>query len=753
VVETLTVSGHGYIVKATVPAPASGGGVVLGLPAVRERLGWLCTLVNELTSSMVAAHGNPADVRLLAAGQGPDGRPLPRKAYKAMERLGWAGRPAAGLYVPSRVRRMASEQAGRLLRSYSFELELTAAMLECWPERIEVSQLPAKADSVSLRNTRRHLRHHLKGLGIPAGRPLQPPLPLGDVWSPGGVPAVADLSVVDGEYASISMDGSRLHLELRLPTVARPCSRAQWSPVRLELSGFAHLIPDTDNNDGGEGEGARVGWPCFRLDRDRTVKVEIPVTLQAASRVPLSQICRVYGFDWGVNRLLTGLLVVGTSPAGRPWTANRPVFFSSTGLAALYHRQREQGQHLRAKRDQNRRLVQGLHPNPDRPELDHPAVALLSRAIARADTENRYVSDRMSRLNLETARLAARWAVDQALAAGANAVAVEDLRDMEARGMDRRNRTRMSAQVRGILIDELARACAKAGLWLIIVPARGTSSFCARCGSPIRHIKAPNSRRAGWSWGVCTGCGAQGDRDHLAAGHIGGRTITLLGMLGRPGVIRSRDGVKVTLGYPASPGKTRSAVPTASASTSMSASGAVTATLVQVAPVVGEPAEPAVLVPGLRVRKAPRHPRVLPRVNKVRIPHERRDRAERQPLCDISKLRGGPLAEPPTRRPASMLGYRSAGAQPRQQLRPDRGPVRRDRLVRACDGLRYAYRRHLRASPNRQTQTALTARIAVSTQTHQNHEQRFEPSLRVIGNSGLGGAASGVVNRFENGWL
>jgi hypothetical protein len=716
VVETLTVSGHGYIAKATVPA--SGGGVVLGLPAVRERLGWLCTLVNELTNSIVTAHGNPADVRLLAAGKGPDSRPLPRKAYKAMERMGWAGRPAPGLYLPSRVRRMASEQAGRLLRSYSFELELTAAMLECWPERIEVSQLPAKADSVSLRNTRRHLRHHLKGLGIPAGQPLQTPLVAGDVWSPGGVPAVADLSVVDGEYANMVRDGSRLHLELRLPMVARPCSRAQWSPVRLELSGLAHLIPDTDNNGSEGGEGVRVGWPCFRLDRDGTVKVEIPVTLQAASRVPLGQIERVCSFDWGVNRLLTGLLVVvGTSPAG-PWTANRPVFFNSAGLAALYHRQREQGQHLRAKRDHNRRLVQGLHPNPDHPELDHPAVVLLGRAVLRADTENRYVSDRMSRLNLETARLAARWAVDQAVAAGAHAVAVEDLRDMEARGMDRRNRTRMSAQVRGVLVDELARACAKAGLWLIIVPARGTSCCCGCCGSPIRHIKAPNSRRPGWSWGVCAGCGAQGDRDHLAAGHIGGRTITLLGMLGRPGVIRSRDGVKVTLGYPALPCKTKpSAAPTSPTSASASASGAVTATLIPMAPVVAEVAEPAVLVPGLRVRKVPRHPRVLPRVNKARIPHERRDRAERRPLCDISKLRGGPLAELPTRRPASMLGHRSAGAQPRQQLRSDRGPVRRDRLVRACDGLRYAYRRHLRASPNRQTQTALTARIAVSTQT------------------------------------
>jgi hypothetical protein len=220
---------------------------------------------------------------------------------------------------------------------------------------------------------------------------------------------------------------------------------------------------------------------------------------------------------------------------------------------------------------------------------------------------------------------------------------------------------------------------------------------------------------------VCTGpgCTNQGDRDHLAAGHIGARALMLLGMMGRKGVVRSRDGATIVLGYPTPPRKTKPPV-----TSTVPASVSDTATLIQTVPVMtaAEIAQP-VLVPKLRVRKVPRRPRPLPRVKKARIPHEHRDRPPRQPLCDISKLRGGPLAEPPTRRPASILGHRSAGAQPRQQLRGpseghDRGPVRRDRLVRACDGLRYAYRCHLRASSNRQTQVALVARVAVGTQTH-----------------------------------
>jgi hypothetical protein len=49
--------------------------------------------------------------------------------------------------------------------------------------------------------------------------------------------------------------------------------------------------------------------------------------------------------------------------------------------------------------------------------------------------EARHVADRRSHLNDALAWSAARWAADQALAAGASVVYVEDLRSMEARGM------------------------------------------------------------------------------------------------------------------------------------------------------------------------------------------------------------------------------------------------------------------------------------------------------------------------------
>ena len=484
--DPLVVSAHGRVVAATDP----GTGTPVELPAVLERLGWLCTIAGELARPIMAAHGNPQDVRLFVSGKIPGGGRRARKAYKALEQLGWAAPPAApgGLFVPSRVRRMASEHAGRTLRSSAVQLELTEAMLECWPQHVDLDQLPTKPVMVLVRNTRRHLRNHLNTHVIPLDQPLTVPLPVTEVWSPGGAREMADLSVVDGEYATLARRDSRLHITLRLPTQARPACRADWSKVQLELSGFTHLLV----------EGSRVSWPTFRLDVDGVVRVEIPVVQPTPVRVPLELVCRVYGYDWGVNRLLTGMLVHRDQDG--PWTANRPGHFNPAGMSALYHRQRQQGQYLRGKRDRTTQLLQGLQP-------DSPAATKLLEAIDRAGTQNRHVSNKMTRGNRETARLAAKWAVSQALAAGAQALVVEDLRDMEPTGMDRRNRIRMSAQVRGILMDELARACAQAGLWLIVVPARGTSSFCARCGSPIRHIKAPNNRRSGWSWGVCTGPG------------------------------------------------------------------------------------------------------------------------------------------------------------------------------------------------------------------------------------------------------
>jgi transposase-like protein len=137
------------------------------------------------------------------------------------------------------------------------------------------------------------------------------------------------------------------------------------------------------------------------------------------------------------------------------------------------------------------------------------------------------VSDRRSNLNDALATAAARWAVDQAIAAGASVIYVEDLRSMEARGMGRTHNTRMSQAVRGRILDRMRHLAAEVGVAVVTVPARGTSKHCPQCLAPLRHRKAPDRPTTpGWKWATCPSCRWQGDRDQGAWRRIAARGLT-----------------------------------------------------------------------------------------------------------------------------------------------------------------------------------------------------------------------------------
>ncbi|MGW5670344.1 zinc ribbon domain-containing protein, partial [Micromonospora sp. NPDC003776] len=125
---------------------------------------------------------------------------------------------------------------------------------------------------------------------------------------------------------------------------------------------------------------------------------------------------------------------------------------------------------------------------------------------------------------------AARWTVDQAIAAGATVIYVEDLRSLEAKGMGATLNTRLSQQVRGQIVDRMRHLAAEHGIAVVGVPARNTSKHCPQCLTPLRHRKAPDRPATpGWKWAICPntqGCGWQGDRDHGAWRRIAARGLT-----------------------------------------------------------------------------------------------------------------------------------------------------------------------------------------------------------------------------------
>ena len=124
------------------------------------------------------------------------------------------------------------------------------------------------------------------------------------------------------------------------------------------------------------------------------------------------------------------------------------------------------------------------------------------------------VSARRSHLNDALAWSAARWTVDQAIAAGASVIYLEDLRSLEARGMGKTLSTRISQSVRGKIANRIPYLGAKEGIAVVTVPPRGTSRNCPACLTVLRHRKAPDRlAEAGWKWASCPGCRWQGDRD------------------------------------------------------------------------------------------------------------------------------------------------------------------------------------------------------------------------------------------------
>ncbi|MFJ4368071.1 zinc ribbon domain-containing protein [Streptomyces chartreusis] len=173
---------------------------------------------------------------------------------------------------------------------------------------------------------------------------------------------------------------------------------------------------------------------------------------------------------------------------------------------AKQHRLRRHGEHLHAKADHHAQLIAGNEQHP------------LTSRHATLTEESRRVADRRSNLNDALAWSAARWAVDQAIAAGATVIYLEDLRSMQARGMGRTHNTRLSQAVRGQIADRMRHLAAEAGIAVVTVPARNTSRHCPHCLTPLRHRKAPDRPTSpGWKWAICNqSCGWQGDRDHGA---------------------------------------------------------------------------------------------------------------------------------------------------------------------------------------------------------------------------------------------
>ncbi|MFU8850637.1 zinc ribbon domain-containing protein [Micromonospora sp. SL1-18] len=486
-------------------------GEVLSPVVLAQRVGWCADLVAGMVGVLLAGHWNAGDVDLLGCGVDAGGRRLPSNAWMALRRLGWTTAAPANVRVNDRIVRMAQEQAGRVLRSVKWRADVTAGILSTWPVD------PRKRTSNEWERVRAAVPG---GEGLPSsvikGRTRQAAtflnangrLPV-DVFELEDVPTVARmllLAACDRQQATIErsdIDPTRALLRLQLPTCADPRAYGDWTWVACPIS-LPPTVPAS----------AVLHLPTLRVTGgkvhvDMAYSHPVPAARRTGHPVAL-------GVDWGLNTLLSaGALRLGQD--GRITALGAGGQFRAAGILAKQHRLRRLSERLYAKVDHYQRLIGD--------DQQHELVG--KHAVLRDEIQ--YVSARRANLNHALAWAAARWVVDQAVAAAATVIYLEDLRSMEAKGMGRSLNTRLSQQLRGKIVDRIRDLAAEQGVGVVTVPARNTSKQCPHCLTPLQHRKAPDQPTvAGWKWAVCPNqsCRWQGDRDHGAWRRVAARGLT-----------------------------------------------------------------------------------------------------------------------------------------------------------------------------------------------------------------------------------
>lgn len=465
-------------------------GEVLPGPVLLQRVGWLASLVEAMCAPVIGGHWSWMEVAHLASGISPSGVKLPSDAWMALRTLGWTATAPAGVYVPDRVRRVAEEQAGRVLRSAWWRAQVMDAVLDTWPadpfKRTDVEWEALRAacpdgaavpPSVLRARTRQVAGFKAAHHRMPEG--------LCEVEDAPGGGAQVVLAAADRQLTTLercTQDPAHFAvLTVRLPVRSDPRTRADWHPVLIRFR-LPATVPST----------AALHAPTLRLRQGR-LRLDVAHT-HPVPKTAREGHTRAVAFDYGLGTLLTGgtlTLSGGVQPG--VFTTGQPVFLRVDGVLAKADRLRIQAERLWSKAAHLHTLIEGRYARGQRPD------ALLTAKLAVLRTEHARVSARRSRLNAQIARSAARFMVDHALAARAPVIYPEDLRDMEARGKGRTLNTRLSSSVRGQIVTAVRHAAAAHGIAVVIVPARGTSKYCPRCLSPFRHHSAPDSTKSGWA--------------------------------------------------------------------------------------------------------------------------------------------------------------------------------------------------------------------------------------------------------------
>ena len=241
-----------------------------------------------------------------------------------------------------------------------------------------------------------------------------------------------------------------------------------------------------------------------RADGSRVAVLDFIVQVPKAPLPDWSTMEQIIGFDWGVNTLITAVVLdAHGQQISRPW------FLQTGGIDGHQARTRRQIDQLKAKRETL--------------PLDDPRRLFYEQEIAQCwriyEARNR-----------ELAHLAANVLLLLATTFGCSLICGKSLKTLKSTGRGRgvrgkwrnwRNNTTIRSEIWRILRYKSHLT----GIRFRSERPRGTSHTCPRCAQPANTYRSPRlehrSEPIKWGrWLVCSHCSYSADRDYVAAVNI-----------------------------------------------------------------------------------------------------------------------------------------------------------------------------------------------------------------------------------------
>ena len=465
-------------------------------------IGWLLGLVVDLSADLMGRCWRPVTFTTLQQGVDARGRKLPPTAAVVAQRLGWIPQLPAGVYVSSRVVRLAQANVVPILKTLAYRDRLIPLVVAALDEEghLDASRLGEECRDVSAAFVR-SLARQVRRVGADEESSIT------QLQSVPAVPNLARLGAVDAQLAQLdAADPAGVLLRIMLPITAAPAGRADWRWYKLWCPLPSHL----------KGRDIRT-WHLPTISMHRGAPLLRFAITEAVAEPGTANATAALGIDWSPASLGAATVVAETD--GQLLTDARTHVYNDRGLGQRLARLQSEGECLTAKIDRLTGLVANA-PEATQVRL-HSKIAVLRRARSALGAKRR-------RINRELAFDFAKTMTTMATGSGAGVIAVEDLRDLESRGRGKTNNNRAAQSARRRAYRALEHTAARAGLEVVLCPPRGTSALCPSCN---RELARPH----GYHSASCLDCGINGaDRDQIAGQNIAKRVLLAKNRVNRP---------------------------------------------------------------------------------------------------------------------------------------------------------------------------------------------------------------------------